>query len=242
VLARPKPVAGQLREILRKRILDGYYPSDRRLPSENELAVEFGVSRSSIRSAFYPLVAEALVVRRPGYGTFVNQRLLEFTAKIGSLWEYSRNIEATGRKPSVKTISVARRPATPPETSALGLQSDDEVLCVENLVLADQNPAALVYNVFPVLVLAHDVDLQDASVPLDEFIKSHCRRRPSYVLVEVSATIVQGAAAQALGLQDGSPSLLIDATFFDEGSRPVANTVTYYADKGSPIRVPIMLE
>ncbi|GAA1598652.1 MULTISPECIES: GntR family transcriptional regulator [Kribbella] len=56
---------------LRHRILDNTYPPDSKLPTEDALAAETGLSLTTIRHAYQELAADGLVVRRQGAGTFV---------------------------------------------------------------------------------------------------------------------------------------------------------------------------
>ena len=59
---------------LRRAILDGAYGYRERVPSERELAVEYGAARGTVRTALKQLEDMNLVVRRPGSGTFVRYR------------------------------------------------------------------------------------------------------------------------------------------------------------------------
>jgi GntR family hexuronate regulon transcriptional repressor len=52
-------------------IVDGRYAPGERLPSERELADEFGVSRPTIRDAMIALEFQGLVEARPGSGVYV---------------------------------------------------------------------------------------------------------------------------------------------------------------------------
>jgi GntR family transcriptional regulator len=61
-------LAGQLRE------LAGTLPEGASLPSESELMRRHGVSRTTVRRALKTLVAEGLLARRQGVGTFVAPR------------------------------------------------------------------------------------------------------------------------------------------------------------------------
>ncbi|MFJ3669683.1 LacI family DNA-binding transcriptional regulator [Streptomyces sp. NPDC090106] len=56
---------------LRQQVQQGVWPSGSRLPTEKELADSSGTSVSTVRRAVDELVAEGLVVRRQGSGTFV---------------------------------------------------------------------------------------------------------------------------------------------------------------------------
>jgi len=58
------PLYHQVAGILRQRIEEGVYPAGMRLNSEDELAVEFDVSRATVRQAMSELATEGLVVRR----------------------------------------------------------------------------------------------------------------------------------------------------------------------------------
>jgi DNA-binding FadR family transcriptional regulator len=60
-------------ERLRVRIGDGGWTAGRRLPSERNLASEFGVSRNTVREALGVLALTGMVDIRRGAGAFVNQ-------------------------------------------------------------------------------------------------------------------------------------------------------------------------
>lgn len=59
---------------LRRRILEGVYAYEERLPAERNLAEEFGVSRGTIRSVLDLLEQQNLVTRQVGSGTYVTHR------------------------------------------------------------------------------------------------------------------------------------------------------------------------
>jgi len=73
--ARPIP-SGSARIVthLRRAILDGEFAYRERVPSERELAAEFGAARGTVRTALKQLEDMNLVLRRPGSGTFVRYR------------------------------------------------------------------------------------------------------------------------------------------------------------------------
>ena len=65
------PLWAQLAGILRKQIEEGKLPSGRVIPSESTLMQEHEVARGTVRKAIDVLVAEGLVERVQGRGTFV---------------------------------------------------------------------------------------------------------------------------------------------------------------------------
>lgn len=60
---------------LEQMILEGSMKPGQRLPPERELAVQFEVSRPSVREALQKLEAKGLIIRRQGGGNFVTENL-----------------------------------------------------------------------------------------------------------------------------------------------------------------------
>lgn len=58
---------------LRREILAGQWPPGSKLPTEQEVAQQSGLSLTTVRRAFEELVVQRLVTRRQGSGTFVTQ-------------------------------------------------------------------------------------------------------------------------------------------------------------------------
>ena len=61
----------QLFERLKREILRGAYQKGQRLPGENEMAQEYGMSRQTVRQALSLLEQEQVIERRQGGGTYV---------------------------------------------------------------------------------------------------------------------------------------------------------------------------
>ncbi|MFJ2241885.1 GntR family transcriptional regulator [Streptomyces sp. NPDC087859] len=70
---------------LRTAILRHDYPEGVRLPTEAQLAEHYGISRQTVRRAFQDLVAEGLVHRVPGRGTFATPRDEQYLRQFGSV-------------------------------------------------------------------------------------------------------------------------------------------------------------
>lgn len=93
----------------------GQYSLGERLPSENELATEFGVSRPVVRSALARLREDGLIVSRRGAGSFVSSGSategggygpLESIDDIACYFQFRKTIEAEIIARAVKRIDA----------------------------------------------------------------------------------------------------------------------------------------
>lgn len=89
-------LAKQIAESISAAIIDGRLKVDERLPTEEELAKRFGVSRPTIREALKRLAAQKLILSRRGAtgGTFVNR--LSFDEVGSTLATYSTLLVSMG--------------------------------------------------------------------------------------------------------------------------------------------------
>src|SRR4051794_41856687 len=69
------PIHRQVREGLRRAILDGRLRPGQRIPSTRALATDLGVSRLPVLSAYEQLLHEGYLVGRTGSGTFVSKSI-----------------------------------------------------------------------------------------------------------------------------------------------------------------------
>src|SRR3954449_448668 len=68
----PIPLYFQLKTMLVEDILSGRYGAGSRLPTEHELCLRYGMSRTPVTRALTELADEGVVVRQRRRGTFVN--------------------------------------------------------------------------------------------------------------------------------------------------------------------------
>lgn len=84
---REKPAYQRLYADLRSELEEGRFADGARMPTEAELSEQYGMSRQTVRRAFQDLVAEGLVYRVPGKGTFASNFLRHghYVRSIGAI-------------------------------------------------------------------------------------------------------------------------------------------------------------
>ena len=65
------PLYKQIRSLIVQALEAGDWQPGQAIPSEQELALRFGVSQGTVRKAVDELAAENILVRKQGKGTFV---------------------------------------------------------------------------------------------------------------------------------------------------------------------------
>ncbi|KFZ36193.1 transcriptional regulator PdhR [Shewanella mangrovi] len=73
-ISQPK-ISDVIMERIEQMILEGSLKPGQKLPPERELALQFEVSRPSLREAIQKLEAKGLLLRRQGGGTYVKEQL-----------------------------------------------------------------------------------------------------------------------------------------------------------------------
>jgi GntR family transcriptional regulator len=214
----PRPLYAKVREQLVERIRSGIWKPGQLIPSEFEIAAEFGVSQGTARKAIGALAAERLVMRQQGRGTFV----VEHTP-AHVLFRFFNMFDAAGELiiPDSRPTRPRVGRATSAEERALHLAAGAEVIRIDRVRTRAGIPficetIRLPQELFPDLA-------QIAELPntlYDLFQKTY-----GILLVRtedrLSATAADADTAGVLSLVPGAPLLRIDRTAFGLDDRPI---------------------
>lgn len=131
------PLYGQVRERIVAAIEQGEWEAGEALPSEFELADRFRVSQGTVRKGLDSLVADGVLTRRQGVGTFV--------AETGDDWG-SALLRMTGPVlgASVELLACARGHAGEEAADALGMRHGAALIQITRLVRVEGAPFAVI--------------------------------------------------------------------------------------------------
>ncbi len=104
----PTPLYFQLFSLLKNRILNGSIPHGERMPTEEELAKGFSVSRITAKRALDDLAAAELVERWRGKGTFVIYRSTVEAVRAPMVGELEK-LMSVGKPTHVKVLDVGKQ-------------------------------------------------------------------------------------------------------------------------------------
>lgn len=135
------PLWKQIEAILLQQIKDGRFKGTGRLPSEFDLAAEFGVNRHTARQAIAALVQRGMLFKRKGGGSYVVPEMLDY--EIGERTRFSTNVAAQGREPAHTLLVVDERPAHKKVAEALKMTEGDLTIFISLIGEADDIPISV---------------------------------------------------------------------------------------------------
>jgi GntR family transcriptional regulator len=226
----------QIEQALRTRVVE--LQAHEAVTSEAALCEEFGVSRMTARAALQRLVADGLVYRRVGSGTFVAPPAPP--RRADTLVRFSAEMRRRGRTPSSRRVSAEVRDATSEEAAQLRLAAGDEVVVLSRLRLADGVPVAIEHSTFPAelrALLHADLDggsLHEALVRLG--------RVPARGHATLDAQLASAREARLLEVPAGAALLVERRLILDVDDRPMELTESRYVGQRYGLQVAFTVE
>ena len=228
LIQRSKSLTEQVASLLRQRILDRIYPPGARLPSESELAQELSVSRATIRTVLAKFANEGLILRKQGDGTYVNKHLQDIDSRYGGLWDFSRLIQANGQQPTIHTVSIEQRLATPLEEQALHLLPRTEILSLLRLFLADDQPVILAKNVLATSLIKTEISNIDGKLPIYQMLERYCHEKIAYAITDIEPILPDNGLNAILKRRLATPLLQLKEVFYNKDNYPLVFGCCYY--------------
>lgn len=219
------PVYIQIHNQIKKDIEAGVWAVGDRIPSERELALEFNVSRMTLRQAVQTLVEEGILERQVGAGTFVARKKVQ--EKMTGVTSFTELMEEQGKKPSSRTVSYLVTTPSLSEMERLKLKDDEKVLRMERIRYADKVPICFEVATLP-YSLVKDYERNQITTSLYRTLEES-GRKIGHAQQSVSAQVASERIAEYLNIKRGSAILrLRQITELGDGT-PFEYVRTQYA-------------
>jgi len=226
------PLYAQVESMLAADITGGTLTPGSRLPNEEELIAQYGVSRTTIRQTIQNLIRRGLVEIRRGKGTFVLQP--KMTQELSGLSGFVEDMQLLGRHASARVLGKQIVPASETVARQLALSAGTPVVRIQRVRLADKVPLSFDETYLPreigEKVLENNLETEPIFSLLEDKYDTPLVEA-EYILEAVSADAV---VARALGVKLGSPIFLIERTSYSVGNQPIDYEKLYY--RGDQIR------
>lgn len=137
---------------LRSMIETNKFDEGTRLPTEEEIAAQFGISRMTVRKAMETLVDEGMIVRIKRKGTFLSNAYANrenFFYDLNSIVSFENISKGKNVKTSYRVYENKVIEASPKVTTELCLPNNSLVIRICRIISANGKPAFLEKSYFP---------------------------------------------------------------------------------------------
>ena len=149
------PIYVQIQEQLRSGIKRGDYPPGHKLPSENELALQFSTTRATVVHAMHGLLSEGLIERIRGKGTFVKAAPIVTRVRKQELGFFEKDLQESNLSIQYQVFFFGEVPATPALLTHLQLNAGAKIYRLVRLRLIDGRPLAVEFRYLDAEIAAH---------------------------------------------------------------------------------------
>ena len=216
-----QPLYLQLKDSLLHSLEAKQWQPGHAIPSAIELAAHFGVSAGTVRKAIDALVADNIVVRRQGKGTFVATH----TEEKASMFRFLHIRRSDGRDeyPKSRLIDLRRGKASVEIARALEMKPADSLFIIRRVLEYDGEPVVLdeisvSAQVFKGLTRAK---LEAYPGSMYGFFETQFGVRMLNARERIRAIAADPAVAAILNVRAGEPLLAVERLARTYGGRPV---------------------
>lgn len=214
------PLYEQLRKLIQKQIINGYYKDGDKLPSENILMKKYDITRTTIRKAIDTLSQEGLVQQVHGKGTFV--RIIEVKKTMWNFEGFSSLVRKRNEAPISKVIEHTVKKGKERLYLKLirlrGINKDE----VTNWMTLDHSELPL--DVFPGL---EKYNFENQS--LYEILEKDFQCHPHHVDLEITPIISDRRLSTFFEIKENLPLLKTNGMVFNKEGEEIEQIEVFYA-------------
>lgn len=236
------PIYIQVREVLREQIDSGELQPGDKLPSEDQLAATYGISRMTLRRSLNDLIDMGLLYRRHGVGTFVSQSKVQ--RDHTHLTNFFESCRLGGHQPDAAVLHKEIVLADDHMAQALGIKKGEQLVRIVTLRFIDGTPityhdAYLPVQYFPQLAVADKNDLGLESQHVWQLIEQF-GYKVSNVVERLEARIADDELAEILEVAEGAPILYGERVLYSDDGTPLKYADCY--NRGDRFSLTVVLE
>jgi len=224
-IVSPLPLHAQVRETIRRRVLDGTYPPHSQMPSESQMMVAFGVSRITIRQALNDLQKEGVIFKVAGKGSFVAKP--KAFQHLSRLEGFGEAMTPSGYETFSRVLSLRMVPASEVVAHRLKLKVEQPVYEIQRLRYLNREPISVDVSYFPPVIGERLAQEDLATRDIFAILENDLGHALTHADVQIEAISATETLARQLGTPEASPLLRIERLTY-AGKQPVDFEFLYY--------------
>jgi len=225
--AEPGRFWSRIAQELAAAIGQGLYAPGNKLPSEHQLAAQFGANRHTIRRALAHLGHSGLVRSTQGSGTYVENLAVELA--LGKRTRHQHNLAQAGLRGQLRVIRHQTVSATAEQALALQLTAGSTLLCLQVVGEGAGQPLHVSERYFPLPRFAQMAERVAASGSITAGFAQHGISDYTRQESQVSARLPSKEVAQWLGQSATRPVLMVKSVNIDTQGLPIEFACAWFA-------------
>lgn len=216
----------QIREAIYNKIINGEYKAGEKLPSEDKLAENFGVSRMTVSKALAELVNKEYLTRVQGSGTFVSKMRKEGTQL--DIMGFSGSMTKKGFKVHTQVFIKELEIPSKEIAQKLKIPFTQKVIHLKRLRSVNNEPIVLqdTYLSAQLCMSLMDVDFQIES--LYTSLDKVCQQQITGAKDIIEAIAADEETSSILNIKEGFPVLVSQRVAYVNNEVPIELTVSLY--------------
>jgi DNA-binding GntR family transcriptional regulator len=229
----------QITDDIREAIERGVYPAGTTIPTTSELIGRYKVSRTTVKRALAPLIAEGRLITNKRGGTLVKPRLEPLDWYPGTFEHaahrrdvegagadaWSSDVKAQGRTPR-QDVDVSVITASDLVTTRLGINPADKVVVRRRVRYVDDHPFQLADSYFSLALADGTPIMSPGDVTIPGGLMAAVGRRQVRVRDEISVRLPSPTETDRLELPAGTAVFEHIRTGWDDAGLPIRVMVT----------------
>ncbi|MFD1037409.1 GntR family transcriptional regulator [Virgibacillus byunsanensis] len=218
------PIYIQIAKDIRAKVNKGLYQEGEQIPTEDEIAQQYGVSRMTARNSVTELVRDGIIFRIHGKGAFVSHGKVE--RNLNKITGFHEDMIAMGLQPSSKIIKLKKRFPTDKERNGLKIHRLSSVFEVKRIRYVDDIPYGFQKLIVPEYLVP---DLTEVNLE-KESLYYHLRKieKPIHVAEQRMEAVMEPKINQILDIPKTIPFFFFERTSYLEEKLPVELLYSYF--------------
>lgn len=215
-----EPIYQAIARTFRDKVASGDWKSGHKLPSEEQLVEQLGISRGTLRKAIGMLVSEGILERTQGKGTFVASDKVSYPF-AQELTSFAEEMTRRGQVFHTQVLKQEIELAQDWLLDRLGAPAGSRVLALERTRDVDGTPAVYMKN-WILLDKCPGLDQEDfTKVGLFDAVERCSGERIKFGVRNFSARILDNEQARLVGRKPGDPILFMTQTTYGQDDNPI---------------------
>ncbi len=221
------PLYVKIRESLREKISTGELERGEKLPSEDELAALYGVSRMTVRQGTSELIDDGLLYRRHGVGTFVTLPHIE--RDHSQLTDFFDNSSLRGINARAVILDFEILPAIPKIARQLLLKTNESLIHIKTFRQIDEILVTLHDSYIPHKLFSEFVQGDLLTFEVQHLWSKFAEKGypVKWAKQKIEARLADPYLSKLMQINPGSPILFKERTVYSEDGTPVEFSYCY---------------